>query len=253
MDKSLLEQYQKQWEWRDWQSLFDLLPIWQDCHIYDLGCAHGDHSYHLAKRGAFVTGLDRNQDLLDFAQKRKIERANFQQCDLSLLEKLDLPPADGVWTSFLPAYFPNLDPFLKGISSLLRPGGWLAITEMSGLFDHEPLDKLFVEKIQKFYQKLKQAGSYDFMSGVKLEAALIKNNFRIIKSSLIRDREFTVSGALEPEIIEAWVDRLHRMPGLKQFMGEDYQDFESQFLDLLSNPEHISQGKVFFHLARKER
>lgn len=69
---SLLEQYKKQWSWRNWESLFSHLPELKDSLVYDLDCAHGDHSLKLSEMGAQVIGLDGNESLLKFANQRNI-------------------------------------------------------------------------------------------------------------------------------------------------------------------------------------
>ena len=61
---SLLDQYQRQWKWRDWELTFSRLPDPKGSLVYDLGCAHGEHTLLLSKMGAKIIGLDRNQDLI---------------------------------------------------------------------------------------------------------------------------------------------------------------------------------------------
>lgn len=154
MNDSLLDQYKKQWNWRDWDSLYSQLPDLSGVQVFDLGCAHGDHSEKLSYLGASVVGLDGNQELLNYAIKRNLPNVNFQKCDLNEIDNMNLEQADGVWISFVAAYFTDFNSFLEKIKQILKPGGWIAITEMSGLFEHQPLENKYQIQIKKFYDHM---------------------------------------------------------------------------------------------------
>src|SRR5690348_8174515 len=98
---SLIEEYRSQFSWRDWPRALDLCPITRGQQILDLGCGPGDLSVVLADRGADVTGIDHDPDLLA-AARTCAPHIHFEQQDLS---NLALPATfDGIWCSFTAAY-----------------------------------------------------------------------------------------------------------------------------------------------------
>lgn len=250
MEHSLLEQYRKQWQWRKWDDVFPKLPDLNKKLIYDLGCAHGDHSKKLSTMGAIVQGLDANQNLLSYAQERNIENASFDYCDLEKIYTEDFAQADGIWTSFVPAYFPNFDEILLNWKKLLKHNGWIAITEMSGLFNHTPMKDEYTQLIKKFYNNSYVNNNYDFESGKKLKSNLEKTGFKIVEEHILEDQELSFQGIADPEVLIGWKNRLDRMGGLKSFFGESFDSFKKEFLTALEREDHISNCKVFFYLAK---
>lgn len=246
---NLLEQYQKQWKWREWSSLYDLLPSLESSKIYDLGCAHGDHSAEFIKRGANVIGIDGDRTLLDYAQRRDLKESKFLFADLSQIDQLGLEQRDGVWMSFVAAYFPNLTEQLERIKGLIRPGGWLAITEMDHLFGHQPLEQRWKELLGQFYLDAIKNGRYDFCSGSKLKFALEKSGFTLRRAAFLEDRELAFQGPCSEDVLKAWSDRLDRMGGLKSFLGGDFLSFKDDFLNCLIDSYHQSECRVYFYLA----
>jgi hypothetical protein len=51
-----------------------------------------------------VIGIDANRDVLGTARARRLARAEFIEADLLAITDLGMP-ADGLWSSFAPAYF----------------------------------------------------------------------------------------------------------------------------------------------------
>lgn len=252
MSESITEQYKKQWQWRNWDALFNLLPEINGKTIYDIGCAHGDHSYKLSELGARIIGLDGNQELLEAAEARGIQGAKFIKTDLTSFDYVNAEKADGVWTSFVAAYFTDLSTFIQNLSTLIKPGGFLAITEMDDLFAHGPGMERYRGQILDFYQNALDRRAYDFRSGSKLRIAIESAGLAIEKSADLNDRELSSSGPLDPTVIRAWENRLARMPGLQSFLGESFEGFRSDFLACLQSPEHRSECRSLFFLAIKE-
>lgn len=248
---TLLAQYQKQWTWRDWDSLYSFLPDLNDKVIYDLGCAHGDHTQKLSSLGANVIGLDGNKELLNYAKERNLPNARFQLCNLDEIAELGLKEGDGVWMSFVAAYFTDFKTQLDKISKVLKESGWIAITEMSGLFDHLPLSNKYKSQIADFYDEMYSNGHYDFESGSKIKHYLMESGFKIMNSSFLIDNELSKQGPCSDDVIMAWRSRLARMRGFQKFLGDDFEGFEKEFLDCLKNEDHISNCKVYFYLAVK--
>ena len=70
---SLVQEYRRQFPWRDWPRALALCPITRGQHILDLGCGPGDLSSQLAARGLTVTGIDRDPELLAAARAQAME------------------------------------------------------------------------------------------------------------------------------------------------------------------------------------
>jgi len=246
---TLLEQYKKQWGWRNWETLFFKLPQLNDSFIYDLGCAQGDHSKKLSSMGAKVHGLDGNEDLIQYAKQRSIPNSQFDLCDLTKIDFSKLALADGIWTSFVPAYFTNFDKILQNWKTLLKPDGWIAITEMSGLLNHKPMIEEDERLIANFYKDSFERKNYDFESGEKIKSYLENNGFDILDSSFLEDQELSFQGAALNDVVIAWENRFQRMGGLKKFLGSQFESFRDDFISSIKKDEHISNCKVYFHLA----
>src|SRR5262245_55087882 len=134
----LATEYHRQLAWRSWLLALDSLPDLRGATVLDLGCGVGDVAAELVARGARVIGFDANEQLLAAARARGLPGAEFRTADLRALPDVGTT-VDGVWGSFVPAYFPDLVPILRAWTRSLRPGGWLALTELDDLFGHAPL------------------------------------------------------------------------------------------------------------------
>lgn len=150
--------------WRDWSTALAALPPLAGELVLDLGCGVGDQAAELLARGARVIGFDANEELLDAARARTLEGAEFHGADLRALPELDRPAA-GLWCSFASAYFVELAPVLQGWARALRPGGWIALTEIDDLFAHEPLGARTRELLEAYAQEAVRERRYDFRMG----------------------------------------------------------------------------------------
>jgi 2-polyprenyl-3-methyl-5-hydroxy-6-metoxy-1,4-benzoquinol methylase len=135
---TLSDEYLRQLGFRPWAKVMDSLPPLHGKTVLDLGCAVGDQAALLAARGARVIGIDGNPELLETARSRGIPSAEFRHGYLHALDETE--PADGIWCSFAVAYFTDFAPILGVWKQRLKPGGWIALTEIDELFGHEPVN-----------------------------------------------------------------------------------------------------------------
>jgi hypothetical protein len=159
---------------------------------------------------------------------------------------------DGLWASFVTAYFPNLVPVLTRWSDrLLRPGGWLAMVEVDDLLGHEPLSATLRADVARFYDEARSAGRYDFEGGRKLASTARDVGLQVMHEGVLVDDELSFGGAAPADVLGAWSARLARMGGLTAFMGDRFNDFEQAFMDALRSESHRSRARVIFVLAKR--
>lgn len=242
----LAEEYRRQLGWRSWDDAFVRLPSLEGAELLDLGCAAGDLSAALSHRGARVTGIDANAELLARAKARAIPGARFEHGDLLELAQRPRAPVDGIWASFVPAYFVDLPGFIRAWSAHLRPGGWFALIEIDDFWAHEPLGPELAARLEAFAR----GSSYDFRSGSKLASAARSAGLEVVHEGELADAEFAFRGPASPEVLEAWAQRLDRMRGPKAYFGVDMPALREAWLECLASPEHRSGCRVVFVLAR---
>ncbi len=240
---SLADEYKRQLAWRDWASVLDALPPLQGKTVLDLGCGVGDQAAQLAARGARVIGLDLNRELLAEARARAIPGAEFHEANL----RLPLPAewmADGLWSSFAAAYFIDLPVVLRNWRDRLRPGGWVALTEIDDMFGHEPVQPRTKSRLDAYVRDALESGRYDFHMGRKLADHLRVAGFEVTNMLTLRDREFAFEGPAPSGVIQGWRDRFDRMGLLKSFCGADFEAVRDDFLECLAKPGHRSGARV---------
>jgi SAM-dependent methyltransferase len=250
MESALAQQYERQDRWRRWEDALKVLPLKPGQRVLDLGCGVGQISKRLANLGARVVGVDGNDDLLGAARAAHPE-IRFEKGDLNELSPAQFGRVDGIWSSFVAAYFPQLAPVLARWRDCLVTGGWLALVEMDNLLGHEPLSAELTTELRKFYDSARVAGRYDFESGHRLSSTLKEVGFSILHEGILADDELSFTGRAPADVLLAWRLRLERMAGLKVFLGDRFPDFERAFLDALSSPDHHSNTRVFIVVAQR--
>jgi SAM-dependent methyltransferase len=245
---SLSDDYRRQFAWRDWPRVLEALPPLRGWTVLDLGCGVGDLAAELVGRGARVVGVDLNEELLEAARGRGLAGAEFRKADLR--EPLELEvEVEGLWGGFVAAYFPDLPVALSRWAAHLRPGGWVALTEIDDFFGHEPLAERTRELFDGYAREALAAGRYDFHMGHKLRGHLEGSGFTVSDELVLADRELSFDGPADPEVVEAWRARLERMRLLRNFCGPDFDNLRADFLSCLTRADHRSLARVCFCLA----
>ncbi|MDB4939020.1 MAG: class SAM-dependent methyltransferase [Labilithrix sp.] len=250
MGADLVEQYQRQERWRRWDEALSVLPLERGHRVLDLGCGVGQVAARLNDLGADVVGLDSSDELLAAARARH-PHLRFEKADIRAVDPERFGLVDGLWASFVTAYFPDLRSILTRWSNCLRPGGWLAMVEMDDLLGHDPLPPRFRPNLESFYEEARRSGGYDFECGRALADAARAAGLSVLHEGVLADDELSFVGAARTDVLEAWRSRLSRMGGLKAFMGEQFDDFERAFLEALGAESHRSNTRVVFVIARR--
>ncbi len=248
---SLASDYKRQFAWRDWPTVLDALPPVRGQTVLDLGCGVGDVAAEFVARGARVIGVDMNQELLREARARQLANAEFRMGDLRTCPDLGVA-ADGLWCSFTAAYFPDLPSALAEWARNLKPGGWIALTEIDDLFGHEPLSARTKALLRAYADNALAAGWYDFHMGRKLRDHLQRSGFTVSKVQPLADQELSFSGPARPDVLDAWRARFHRMKPLRDFCGSSAQQVQEEFLDCLMREDHRSVAQVFCCIGTKK-
>lgn len=245
---SRVEEYRRQFSWRDRARAVDLCPTTRGQQILDLGCGPGDLSVVLAARGAEVTGIDHDPELLAAARTRA-PHIHFEQQNLS---KLALPGTfDGIWCSFTAAYFVDFTTNFARWCTFLRPKAWACLIDIDDLLGHEPRSDATRDIVERFYRDAFEKRRYDFRAGRRLASTLESEGF-VVTTTELADRELAFDGRASPEVLEAWRTRFSRMAGLKTFLGSDFADFTDGFIAALESPQHRALCRVVCCVGRRD-
>ncbi|MBI3834779.1 MAG: class I SAM-dependent methyltransferase [Planctomycetes bacterium] len=240
---TLADEYKQQLAWRSWKMAYDALPSLQGATVLDLGRGVGDQAAEFVARGARVIGVDINDELLDAARSRNLPNAIFQRADLRTPLDIDTI-VDGIWCGFTAAYFPDLPIALTRWDRHVRPGGWIALTEIDNLFEHEPVSDRTAELLEAYVQDALTAGRYDFRMGRKLRGFMEQADFSVVNSLTLPDVEFSSYGPADPGVLDAWEKRFECMMLLRDFCGREFERVRREFLHCLACDEHRSKASV---------
>ena len=254
----LIQEYSQQYQWRDWETVFERLPLRQQ-HlgkrpelVLDLGCGIGDLAADLCRLGANVIGIDSNEQMISYARSREIDGAEFRAADLHSFCDPELK-ANGIWSSFTAAYFPDLTRQLKKWSDHLLPDGWITLIEVDDLFAHGPTSPNTHRLLDSYVESSINAKRYDFRMGRKLSDCFRKAKFIVEHEFAIPDQELSFSGRAPAGVIEAWRRRFERMRLLREHCGADSEAVVGEFLDCLTRDDHTCDATVQCVIARSQQ
>jgi demethylmenaquinone methyltransferase/2-methoxy-6-polyprenyl-1,4-benzoquinol methylase len=123
--------------WRLWQRAFERrCGVGPGDRVLDVGCGTAELSILMAARnGARVTGVDLSQGMLAVGREKVRRRGLEDRIDLVPGNALDLPFADrsfdAVASAFVMRNVADLDRALAEMRRVVRPGGRLAVMELS--------------------------------------------------------------------------------------------------------------------------
>ncbi len=249
----LIQEYEKQQTWRNWERYLQFIPISQDDSVVDLGCSVGGMSRLFSSRVKRVLGLDINQELIDFCESKKRSNETFICADFQNIKEVVDEPFNGVWSSYSLSYFRYPLDVLVSIYSLMKQGGWIALLDVSCFISGNlARNSKYYERVKRFELESCNSGIYDFNFGAKMESLLQSVGFEIEHvDNDVADPELNFDGAAPKEIVEGWASRLGRMQKLKEELGVEYNEFCKELLSGLCSDYHEKQENVKFVVARK--
>ena len=99
----------------------------------DLGCGTGVISLALAKRGFDVLGVDHSEEMLAIARAKSTKTRHSGKCEFVVADVRDLPSEDGAFDCVtcqgLLHHLSDMEPCLRELRRVLRPGGYFYISE----------------------------------------------------------------------------------------------------------------------------
>jgi SAM-dependent methyltransferase len=229
---------------RRWDDVLDRVPL-QNQTVVSVGCT--EIAAKLARRGADVIVVDSNEGALAAARRRYGLRATFVRYDVGR----SFPPIryDGLWCSFGAAKFPSFGETLARWTRHLRPGGWVAITEVDNLFGHEPLSEWVRAVLETYATDALRHGRHDFFMGRKLSHYARAAGLEVAGEMLIADSELAFEGPASPETLRAWHERIEAMASLRAH--PTFEHVRDELLRCLARPDHHCRASVVCSIATK--
>lgn len=248
----ILEEYKRQQAWRHWSTYLDSIPVLPTDHVLDLGCSVGGMAAILANRAQSVTGIDLESRFVDYCNVHRQSNQRFICADFDKFDLASLGPVNGVWSSFAVSYVADTGALLRRLYTLLPPGGWVAMVDVSCFISGNlPLDSRFQKGVRAFELESSQSGLYDFDFASKMESGLRDAGFSIIHvDNDVSDAEFNFDGAATPAVLNNWRARLERMQRMRQNFPLQYDEISAELLAHLQSPAHAKRGNVKFVVAK---
>lgn len=112
--------------WRAVEALLDPVAGQRVC---DIACGQGRVARYLADQGATVVAVDRSARLLELARRHEADPPRsiaYRQGDARTLEGLADGAFDGAVCFMALMDIPDLEPTVRSVARVLRPGGWFA-------------------------------------------------------------------------------------------------------------------------------
>jgi 2-polyprenyl-3-methyl-5-hydroxy-6-metoxy-1,4-benzoquinol methylase len=109
--------------------------------ICDLACGQGRVARYLADQGAQVVGVDISEKLLDLArcyESAAPRGVTYVHADVERTDALQDERFDGVICNMALMDIPNLEPALRTVSRILRPGGWFVFSIIHPCYNPAP-------------------------------------------------------------------------------------------------------------------
>ena len=249
---NLKDEYILQNQWRNWEQYFVKIPFHSTQKVLDIGCSVGFVSDLLSKFVNLVCGIDNNEELLEAARGGNNPKCQFYNNNIEEMAFENFTPFNGVWMSFVMAYVRDPLSFLKYIKDSISRNGWIAVVDIDGFIsgNMNPSSK-FYNRVIEFESVIN--GNYNFKIGSRIKDYLETSGFKIIENiTQVVDLELCFKGPASKQVIENWQARFNRMVNLRNFLGNEYDDFIYEFIRNISSPVHVSKNCINYCVGISE-
>jgi SAM-dependent methyltransferase len=181
--------------------IFELLPDVEGKHVLHLQCATGEATAQLVELGALVTAIDLSAEDIEVARERAPDVAYYHADVHDLPLELHRGRFDLVFTGgHVLESIRDLDQWLVGIVSAMKPGGTLLLYDSHPVSEHvDPLghwrENYFESSDERFW-RLEEIVNTVLGSGLRLTRLA---EFQTFYKSLQRDRRVPWEFALLAE------------------------------------------------------
>jgi SAM-dependent methyltransferase len=186
--------------------------------IMDIGCGTGEQTLVLAARGP-VTAIDIHQPFLDILQHKAAASGLLSRISTtarSMDNMLDLPPVDLIWSEGA-IYIIGFEYGLKLWRELIRPGGYLVVSELTLLVDNPP------ELAREYW-----SNEYPAVQSIDGNCAIIKGcGYKLRDTIPLPAAAWDVYYAPQFERISAWRKRT-QPPEVEKFLSDIEREIQIQ-------------------------
>jgi SAM-dependent methyltransferase len=192
----------KPWNaWYERPATLSLLPEVKNKKILDMGCAGGWHTKYLLDKGADITAIDANENMVEITRKRTQNRCPVFQADINnKLNFIKNGTFEVVLASLVLHYIKNVEAVFFEISRILKIGGELVFSI------HHPLME-FMYFNRENYMETELLKDEWTMGGEKIEVQFYRRPLNKMLQPLI-DAGFYIEKILEPEPVKKFKEKL---------------------------------------------
>tara|TARA_R110002074_G_scaffold229960_3_gene401538 strand:- start:544 stop:1347 length:804 start_codon:yes stop_codon:yes gene_type:complete len=222
----------------------------RDAVILDAGCGSGSMTRLLAKAApdGRAIGVDVSEDHLSYArmraQEEAIENISFETGDIFSLPFED-NTFDRVWSKYVLQWVNNPVHAVAEFRRVTRPGGKVVCCNFDGFSDnHYPVDEAFQNDVDRVFNHV-----VDPNVGRKMFSMFRDSGLTDIKVDFEPDATYTVSGAIDAERRQNWVDQFGAaFKAISECLGSDEaaQSFVDRFLEYQDREDTITACALYF-------
>lgn len=222
----------------------------KDSVILDAGCGSGSMTRLLAKSApdGRVTGVDTNANYVKYAAEHakdeNLHNIRFEKGDIFSLP-FENDTFDLVWSKYVFQWVNDPIHAVEEFKRVTCRGGKIVCCNFDGFgVTHYPIDELLQEDANRFFHSV-----IDPFVGRKMYWMFQQAGLLDIKVDYEPDASFTISGAIDKDHRENWVDQLKAaFPAAVKCFGseEKAQSFVDRFLEYHDREDTFTSCSLYF-------
>ncbi|HVU09349.1 MAG TPA: methyltransferase domain-containing protein [Verrucomicrobiae bacterium] len=235
------------------RELIAKLNLRGDEHILDIGCGDGKVTAEIANavpRG-FVAGTDASAEMIAFAKNtfpaKKFPNLKFQVCDARKIKFAR--QFDFVFSNAALHWVDDHEKILRGVASVLKPGGRLIVSCGGKGNAHDVFlvlrPEMRLSRWKKFFRKMPTP--YFFYSPTDYEKWLPKSGFKIISLKLApKDATYNGADGFATWLRSTWIPYIQRVPEnvREEFISAVTQRYVAKHPPDTENKVHVKMVRL---------